>query len=220
MKRVAFAVLALAVCAARAGAQEPQPSFDCEKASNAAEREICRFEPLMMMDRALARIYPAARKSGGKAVSAAQRKWLKKRNACGGNRDCLMQAHVRRLVALGRAAGDAGGVSGEYHYRLKDNGWSSAGNLWLMREADGGLTGALETVTGRTAHTCEIEFERAVWQNGLWRWKFPDPTGDLEEACIVTITPLKGGVKVQGTPGCQDFCGASGFFSTVYRKVR
>jgi len=220
MKHVFLTMTALALLAAQAQAQEPQPSFDCAKASSAAEKAICEDDQLKMMDRVLARIYRAARQKGGKTIALAQRAWIGQRNACGEDFTCLYKTYVRRIYDLARAAGDAEGISGEYEFHIKDGEWSSNGGLWLAREPDGALSGNLNSVTGRTAHICDITFERARRDGKVWRWTNPDPQDDQEEACVLTIAPVKGGVKVDGTPGCRDFCGASGYFATVYKKVR
>ncbi len=195
-------------------AQESQPSFDCARASTAVEKAICDSMDLAMLDRALARLYRAARKSGGKAVVTSQRAWLKARARCKENETCLFDSYKTRLAALARAAGDARGISGTYGYARK----GSSGSLWLLAEPDGTLTGMVETVTGPTAHTCAISFARATPHEDGWQWTNPDPYGDQEEKCTLTITMGKAGPMVDGSPGCQDFCGMRGIFTGQYRR--
>ena len=212
------AALAAALAAQSAFAQEAHPSFDCEKAGNAAEKAICQNELLKMMDRTMARLYRPARKAGGRPVAATQRKWMKARNACKDEYACLREKYTSRIILLARAAGDDAGVSGVYTYDMpREPSW---GRMWLVRSPDGTLSGSLETVTGPTAHTCNIDFEKAVPKGAGWLWTNPDPSGDQEEPCKLTITPVKGGVKIDGTNGCYDFCGARGYFTTTYTREK
>ena len=212
------AMLAAALAASPVSAQEARPSFDCEKAGNAAEKAVCGSAILKMMDRTLARFYRVARQAGGKPVAAAQRKWMKARNACRDDYDCLEEKYASRIIALARAAGDEGGISGFYGYDLRKE--ESSGSMWLAREADGSLSGALFTLTGSTAHTCDIEFEKASPDGSRWRWKSPDSEELLLKPCLLTITPVKGGVRIKSTNSCLGYCGMRGFFATVYKRLR
>ena len=216
MRKTIFSAL-IVIAPAIAGhalAQQPQPSFDCTKAATAVEKAICDNTDLAMLDRALARLYRAAREKGGKAVVTSQRAWLKARARCKEDESCLFAAYKTRLAALARTAGDTKGISGAYDYAQK----GSSGSLWLLAEPDGTLTGMVETVTGPTAHTCAISFARAKPQENGWQWTNPDPYGDQEEKCRLTITMGKMGPMVDGSPGCQDFCGLRGIFTGQYRR--
>ena len=75
-------------------------SFDCTKASNFVEKEICSDPVLGNLDEALANNYKEMLSSdfGGSVSSlkADQRKWIANRNKCT-TRDCLISAYRKRV---------------------------------------------------------------------------------------------------------------------------
>jgi uncharacterized protein len=80
-------------------------SFDCAKASIAAERTICGNANLSQLDARTAGMYftilgnntPAATLA---QVKNAQRRFLATRNACGANVDCLVDAYTSQMMYL------------------------------------------------------------------------------------------------------------------------
>lgn len=85
---------------------KPQPSFDCVKASSAAEKAICGSVQLASFDRSVNWSYQVAyddvKHNGDNPSSlvSSQRAWLRKRNACGSNASCLLTTMKQRLGEL------------------------------------------------------------------------------------------------------------------------
>lgn len=77
-------------------------SFDCSKASNAVEREVCNNEELSTLDEKLSKAYKAAinQSTQQDAVKATQRLWIKERNQCASDAMCLKNAYISRINAL------------------------------------------------------------------------------------------------------------------------
>ncbi len=80
------------------------PSFDCRRAAAPAEIAICRDPGLAGLDRELAEAFQqaqAAAASGDTAdLSAQQRAWMRRRDACGTNVLCLRQTMAGRVAEL------------------------------------------------------------------------------------------------------------------------
>jgi len=81
-----------------------QPSFDCGKAANKVEQEICGeyADDLRAADRAIAVLYKRA-KAKDAGVRASRRTWLKQRNLCGAAEypvDCIRESYSARKGAL------------------------------------------------------------------------------------------------------------------------
>jgi uncharacterized protein len=75
-------------------------SFDCAKASSFVEKAICSDKQLSSMDDQLARLYKAARATGGNAaLEAEQKAWLSSRDQCA-DAACLKKAYADRIAAL------------------------------------------------------------------------------------------------------------------------
>jgi uncharacterized protein YecT (DUF1311 family) len=80
-------------------------SFNCAKASQLVESLICADPDLSALDDSLADAYRDALANTGAAgnLRAAQRQWLKSRNACQ-SKACLAQKYAARLTTLGAPA--------------------------------------------------------------------------------------------------------------------
>lgn len=84
-------------------------SFPCGKASTATEHAICNSYQLSAFDKSIAesfnRMMAQARVSGSQTASLAQsqRRWLKGRNTCGSNAECILKIMRRRLDDLATA---------------------------------------------------------------------------------------------------------------------
>jgi len=98
---------AVATAAVAAG---PAFAFECSKAGTATEKTICSDTELRRLDAQLNRDYKLFRKAfsgSGKHdclledEAVAQKKWLKQRDACGSDRDCIAQAYRKRLDEIG-----------------------------------------------------------------------------------------------------------------------
>lgn len=84
------------------------PSFDCSKASTVVEGSICANNNLSDLDIQLSGAYKKARSvsSDPAALRNEQLAWMKSRNSCGANVDCLTQSYLLRLSELGSGASD------------------------------------------------------------------------------------------------------------------
>ena len=81
-----------------------QPSFNCARAGNKAERAICASPAIATLDNVMVGLYRKAirvrKKSAQRALIARQKKWLRTRNACGSNIACLAQRYGERIQQL------------------------------------------------------------------------------------------------------------------------
>jgi len=79
-------------------------SFNCRKASNEAERAICRSRGIAKMDRRSAALFHKiiSQLAGDVAdrMRDNQRAWLVARDACGADRGCLTRAYQTRIAAF------------------------------------------------------------------------------------------------------------------------
>ncbi|MBZ9936556.1 hypothetical protein LB518_09635 [Mesorhizobium sp. BR1-1-16] len=84
-----------------------RPSFDCRRAKLAAEAAICSQADLAALDRAMAESYKMAllaNPGNRAALKAQQKRYIARRNACGGSADCLRQAMMDQIARLDPAA--------------------------------------------------------------------------------------------------------------------
>ena len=80
----------------------PKQSFDCAKASSFAEKAICSNDDLAQLDVRMSKAYKAqlAATSNITSAKAAQRAWVKKREACG-SVACIRTLYATRIPELG-----------------------------------------------------------------------------------------------------------------------
>ncbi|MDR8729698.1 lysozyme inhibitor LprI family protein [Burkholderia pseudomultivorans] len=166
----AAALLGLPIAALAAG-------FDCAKAASPTEKAICADAALSRLDGELATAWKAALAKGGDtgALKASQLKWLKQRDRCGADRDCLGDRYRERLASLNGAPLAADRWQQTW-YRDSDNP-SVGGGLTLTGTAprlhftlsgnNGGNTGALDGDvvlhgdSGTYRHDrCRLDFSR------------------------------------------------------------
>jgi len=115
-----FMLLALLSAIAMAPARAAAPSFDCAKAGNWAEKEICKSDELAALDAWFGPLYAqVAQRLSGKdadALKARRKAWLKSRNDCKAEADgtaCLKARYQDIIGDLERQfaqliAGDSG----------------------------------------------------------------------------------------------------------------
>ncbi len=98
-------------------------SFDCTAARTAVERTICGpdGDHLRDLDGQLAELYRAAR-GRDPAVAAEQQAWLRRRDACGADADCLTARYEERMDVL--------------HGRVGPPSWVRPGAVALFVEPD------------------------------------------------------------------------------------
>ncbi len=183
------------------------PSFDCEKASTAAEKAICEAPGLGWYDRQLAKAWTTTEEQLGDTdlapLKTSQDAFLKAREACAGTADsysCLVTLYTERLRTLTKAVGndlfEAGTFVGE------------AGGVDLVRYPDG--TAALSIATsGGGDHTGGFETDTALSDDaGTITWsEKPDPS--YADACTITGT-REGKTLTINAEGdaCTWYCGA------------
>jgi len=82
----------------------PEPSFNCAKASTKTEKSICKNSELSHADRRMFELYSQLRKSLSKSDAKWLRKkqhaWLKKRNTCYDDVNCLLEVYEERISEL------------------------------------------------------------------------------------------------------------------------
>lgn len=87
-----------------APARRPDPSFDCARASIAAEHAICASVRLADLDRQLGDVYGGVRARLSRAafdrVRAEQRGWISQRDGCGADAACLERRYAERIARL------------------------------------------------------------------------------------------------------------------------
>ncbi|WP_144030155.1 lysozyme inhibitor LprI family protein [Burkholderia sp. AU16741] len=86
--------------------EKPNPSFNCAKAKSEVEMEICSSYELSSFDKSIATSFSQLieqRKSAGDAVGDVirkQREWISKRNLCGKDAACILDAMKVQLLQL------------------------------------------------------------------------------------------------------------------------
>jgi uncharacterized protein YjbI with pentapeptide repeats len=168
-------------------------SFDCAAARSAPERAICAPDAaeLRELDRRLGDLYRRAR-AAAPGIEADQLAWLRRRNACGGNTDCLSARYRERIDALhGRLGPPEWAVPGAFslfvrpdlhvagHFRQHPLyrrllpvliGRASA-RLVVRVAPDGGIEAGGDAVGGN-AHLCSLSADalrfdpRTGWYSG------------------------------------------------------
>jgi uncharacterized protein len=103
---LAAATVLAALAASRASAAVIQP-IDCNiDLATSAERTICKSQHLQILDAQITEVY--ADLMGNRHIASAaktrvresQYQFLQRRNACGGDRDCLEEVMQRRLSRI------------------------------------------------------------------------------------------------------------------------
>jgi uncharacterized protein YecT (DUF1311 family) len=83
---------------------KPRASFDCAKAASPTEKTICASFDLASWDRSVTLAFKNAleRQTPEKTaeLKQAQKKWLKERDACGTNTDCIYEHEWQRVDEL------------------------------------------------------------------------------------------------------------------------
>jgi uncharacterized protein len=237
MRRTASLAL-LALLPLSVAAQDG-PSFDCAKASTTIEKAICADWTLSAFDRWVGQLYKGMAEWVDQAtldrVRAEQRAWLKdERNACAAAQSqdpsapdsaavwsCLYGAYETRAIQLAQTlepaiygeSGPEGPWSGSYSF---DDGFA-VGSLLLLAMPDARFTLQLSSVAGPGAHICDLGGHGGNAVGLTLRFEPPDDPG-----CWILLERLEDGrgSLALDSDGCQDWCGANGYFTGDYRAVR
>jgi uncharacterized protein YecT (DUF1311 family) len=81
------------------------PSFDCAQATTATELAVCSDPYIARLDVVMADVYALALRSEedvSTRVRSSQRDWVRMRDHCGSDRDCLVSAYTARVIELFR----------------------------------------------------------------------------------------------------------------------
>jgi uncharacterized protein len=188
---------------------QAQPSYNCDKAISAAEKQVCRVPDLQWYDRQLARLYDLARKepkANQNALAAEQREFIVRREACRESTECLVQAYQTRLAAL---APKVNVYEAYAEYQPKSFG----GGLWIVRFP---FNAAVKILTvGDGGHTCVFEADNAeLGGKGVIRWRDPN-----ENACRMTIAPDGDDIMRVETKNCSDYCGMRAVLDGEYTRL-
>ena len=112
MTRATITLFTFAAATALAAGAGHAASFDCAKAATPTEHAICDNPQLSSLDEQTAGLYYTLISGGApKAtqtvaqVKAAQSAFLTKRNACGANYNCLVDAYTAQIMYLNAASG-------------------------------------------------------------------------------------------------------------------
>lgn len=212
--RVLIAAMFLAVTAVSAQAEA---SFNCARAGTAVEKTICADEndELASRDSILAELYASLKEEGGsEEILKGQKSWLRERDACGRDVECLNASYDERIAVLAEALGDENGMSGSYGYGA--GGETDFGSMFMARMGDGTLKGWISTVSGPTYHLCNVEFENAAQDGSNFVWNDPEQTSD-EGNCQVQFDPSQSSMKIS-SQNCSFYCGARGYFDGDYQR--
>jgi uncharacterized protein YecT (DUF1311 family) len=213
-----FFVFVLAAVPAFAG----ETGFDCAKASSVVEKTLCADEnyELGWRDKIMAELFRQLKENGTESdLAARQSAWLKTRDTCGSDADCLTKAYDKRLAELARDGGDKAGITGSYEYTTADQ--YSSGGITAIRLADGSLAGNILTVTGQSAAQCVLDFDSAAPQGkGSWVWTEPeDSAEDPSSLCTIDLRGNGKSLKIT-SKNCESFCGNAAYFDETYKRVK
>jgi uncharacterized protein len=94
-----YAILAAIVLGLGASGATAQ-SFDCSKARMAAEFAICDSQRLSRLDEEMSALYFGLPYVVREEIKSSQRRWLRRRNACGYDQTCIEEYYFRRIEVL------------------------------------------------------------------------------------------------------------------------
>lgn len=206
MFRLLTAMLVLLGVASSAQAQGiVRPSFECARASTANERAICDSALLAWMDRQMATLYAAVRARDGDPAVEAQRAFHRGLQRCRGQAACLEREMLNRMDALARRLGAEG--TGRYGWATVDGG--AGGALYLV--AHPGEAVALSLLTHNASHTCEVETEALMVNQG--RIEIATEIG--QPPCVLSLRREGRSMTVDGDI-CPWFCGMRATLNGTY----
>jgi uncharacterized protein len=213
--------LALLVFMAKGAVAEP--SFDCTKATSLIEREICKHDAVAAQDRLLSKFYLFLKEQPGQEkILSGQYDWIRRRDECGTDTQCLFKRYAERIEELAVAAGRFGQETGSYNYNLgnKDNFGEPTdfGIAYVIKMADGTLSGTINTVSSPASHLCDFDFEKAEALGNAWFWQTA-PDGWEEGTTTVLFRFENDKLRIDSIHG-RNLCGRRGNFDETYVRVR
>ena len=202
-----------------------KPSFDCALASNTTELTICGDSEVSLRDRYLAILYAGLKDMNGEEkLDVSQSAWIHQRNACKTDRDCLNKSYADRIAILAYESGDNDRLTGVYKYDLGSKDIygepTDFGEAFIVRMADGTLSGTINTVSSPANHICEIEFAHVEQIGESWFWQdFPPDRWKQADVTTILFHFAKRSLRVDSTNGSK-WCGRRGFFDETYLRAQ
>lgn len=206
--RPAFAVaLCVAGFLASVEARAASPSFDCAKAGNWAEKQICKNDELAALDSWFGPLYGQVvsrlPKAEADALRAERKAWLKDRNGCKDDKDGVGRIRARYQDFTGRLeqrlAGLVGGsevkaASPAARSSLEECGAGSdvrACLEGLLESAETDLTGAERGLTGEGAGESNVAWR--AYRNAECKRRQLTASGETDgqavySACLIDLT--------------------------------
>ncbi|MBZ0262696.1 MAG: hypothetical protein K8F90_19095 [Hyphomicrobiales bacterium] len=222
-KGLAVKWCALVLLALVADGAVAEPSFDCTKANSLVEREICKHDAVAAQDRLLSKFYLFLKEQPDQEKTMpGQHDWIQRRDACGVDSQCLFKRYAERIDELAVAAGKYGQETGSYSYNLgsKDNFGepTNFGTAYVIRMADGTLSGTIDTVSSPALHLCDFDFEKAEPLGNAWFWQ---TVSDIPEAGTTTVLFRFESDKLRiDSIHSRNLCGRRGNFDETYVRAK
>lgn len=151
-----------------------------------------------------------------KDLVSRQRAWLKQRNRCGSNFDCLQKAYADRIGAISSQV-IWGSTTGRWAIQKAGVG----GGAMFVQHSDGSLAALFETVATavRTTPQCVVEFDRAEAAGQGWAWSDRNEPDRSDQPCELTIQGYDEGYSVEGNQACTFYCGMRATFTGIYLRA-
>ena len=188
------------------------PSYDCTKAATETEKAICeRWMGTALADRMLADLVKEMASAPGAdaaAIKAAQTVFLKTRDACGAEPECITDAYLARIAELA----PKGRLAGRYTY----DGNDQPGGLVVI-EGKGGRTG-IWLITNVDQFSCGLDTLKAKRSGTTISINEPE-TADTG-ACSVDLEIKNGGETIELMSTCASACGMNGYMDGDYSRVK
>lgn len=117
-------------------------SFDCDKASISQEKLICADSELSQLDDSLAIKYKELMLlvADQSALIASQRGWVKERNKCAKQKNCIKDAYQQRIVFLSKCVANGDCYKNKLNNdvgRPVNSNAVSRNNIWYRKTPDG-----------------------------------------------------------------------------------
>lgn len=190
-------------------ASDGMPSFNCAKASTATETAICgRRMGAAMADRMLADLVKEVASEPGAdtaGIKAAQKAFLKTRDACGADAACITDAYLARIAELQ--------PPGRFVGRFTYDGDPDTGGLTIV-EGKGGRTG-LWLITTDGKFSCGFDTLDARREGEA----IIIDTTDEDETCKAVFDINPGGDALDLNSECRSACGMNGYMDGGYSRV-
>lgn len=207
-----LSILLLAPASAGSYAKDGMPSFNCDKAATTTEKSICeRWMGTALADRMLADLVKEAASVPGADIAKIktdQKAFLKTRDACGAESECITDAYLTRIAELAPPERFAG--------RFSYDGTDERGGLVII-EGKGGRAG-IWLITNNGQFSCGFDTLDAKRRGPAI--VIETPASDEADACTATFAIEPGGQKVELTSACSSACGMNGYMDGGYTRIK